>query len=139
MDQIDVQDILSLLQKSEVLGEYVLRDHSELVHMDLIRQKNREALSAMKHRNDNENIYLCMGNMFIKHRINKARSFIQDDQKKINDNIDELHKKIKDNVEKIQSMEGKSEQFSSFNLKPLSSEEMKGFNVILDSIKKLNL
>lgn len=139
MDQINVPDILSLLQTSEVLGENVLRDRSELVQMDHIRQKNREALSAMKHYHDNENIYLCMGNMFIKHRINRARVLIQNDQKKVNENIDKLHKKIKDNVEKIQNIEGKSEEFARFNLNPLSSEEMKGADVLFKSMKKLNL
>lgn len=138
----NVHDVLNSLQKSELLGENILHDRSEIVHLDRIRQKNREALTAIKNhykQNDTENIYICMGNMFIKHPVNRARSLIQDDQTVVNEQIETIREKIKNNVQQIHEMEGKGEQFRTFNLNPLSSNEMKSFNVILDSIKKLDL
>ncbi|XP_075680386.1 pdrg1 prefoldin-like subunit [Dermatophagoides pteronyssinus] len=149
MDQFDdktydIHNVLTTLQKSESIGESILNDRTEIINLDRIRQKNREALTAIKNHynhgdDDGQNIYICMGNMFIKHPIKRARSLIQRDQNIVNEQIEILHKNVKNNVEKIQELEGKSEQFRTFNLKPLNSSEMKSFNVVLDSIKKLDL
>ncbi|OTF69956.1 hypothetical protein BLA29_011775 [Euroglyphus maynei] len=137
----DIHNVLNTLQKSEFIGENILRDRNEIIHLDRIRQKNREALTAIKnhYKNDDENVYICMGNMFIKHPIHRARSLIQDDQKMVNEQIETIHQTVKNNVQRIQEMEGKAENFRTFNLKPLNASEMKGFNVISDSIKKLDL
>ena len=139
MEQTDVYNVLDLLRQSEELGEKVLRDREEIVQMDRIRNKNREALTALKRVPEKESVYLCVGNMFFKHRKPAARQLIEDDQKQVNDHIEQLRRQMKNKVQQIQEMEDKGDQFAKFNLNPLSSQEMKSFNVVLQNIKKLDL
>lgn len=135
----DLYNVLDLMQKSEVLGEKALRDKEELVQMDRIRNKNREALNALKRVPEKETVYLCVGNMFFKQRVPTATKLIQDDQKQVNEHIEKLRRQLKDNVQQIQEMEDKGEQFAKFNLNPLTRDEMKSFSVVMNSIKKLDL
>lgn len=127
------------MQKSEVLGEKALRDKEELVQMDRIRNKNREALNALKRVPEKESVYLCVGNMFLKQRCSAAKKLVQDDQNQVNEHIEKLRQQLKNNVQQIQEMEDKGEQFSKFNLNPLTRDEMKSFSVVMNSIKKLDL
>lgn len=127
------------MQKSEVLGEKALRDKEELVQMDRIRNKNREALNALKRVPEKESVYLCVGNMFLKQRCSSAKKLVQDDQNQVNEHIEKLRQQLKNNVQQIQEMEDKGEQFSKFNLNPLTRDEMKSFSVVMNSIKKLDL
>ena len=121
------------------MGEKVLRDREEIVQMDRIRNKNREALNALKRVPAKDSVYLCVGNMFFKHRIPTATKLIQDDQVQVNDHIEKLRRQIKDNVQRLQEMEDKGEEFAKFNLNPLTPQEMNSFNVIIKSIKKMDL
>ncbi|KAJ6225671.1 hypothetical protein RDWZM_004216 [Blomia tropicalis] len=139
MEQEEVYNVIDLLRKSEVLGEKVLRDRDEVVQMDRIRNKNREALNALKNKAEDDSVYLCTGNMFFKHRIKTARKLIQDDQTNVNDHIETLRRQIKNNVQKLQEIEDKGEEFSKFNLNPLSQSEMNSFNTVLKSIHKMKL
>lgn len=131
--------MLDLLRQNEILGEKVLRDREEIVQMDRIRNKNREALNALKRFSESDSVYLCVGNMFFKHRISTAKNIIQNDQHLTNNNIEKLRRQIKNNVQTLQLMEDKGEEFAKFNLNPLSSQEMNSFSVVLKSIQKLNL
>lgn len=139
MDQDQVFDVLGLLRESETLGETVLRDRAEIVQLDRIRNKNREALTAMKREPDHSSVHLCIGNMFIKHRLPIARKLINEDQKNVNEEIERLRSKIKSNVQRLEEMEDKGEQFNVYNLNPLDPAEMRSFKVILNSIEKLQI
>lgn len=140
MDQKEVNDVLGLLRKSESLGENVLRNRDEIVQMDRIRQKNREALNELKKVATTESgVYLCVGNMFIKHSIKQATDLIQKDQKDVNNNIEELRQKIKRNVQNLYEIQNQGEDVNIYNLNPLSSQEMKSFSKVIDSIKKLEV
>ena len=140
MEPLDMNNILGLLRKSEQSGELVLRQKAEIVHMDRISQKNREAYNAIKRRPDNETVYLCTGNMFIKHHVQQAKQIIENDQKDISKNVDKLHDDIKKNLQIIHEIEDKGDRFgASFNLNPLSHDEMKGFDLMLKQIKNIEL
>ena len=135
-----MKQILSLLRESEHSGELVLRERAELVHMDRLSNKNREALNSLKRQPDTDSVYLCTGNMFMKHRVSHAKEIIQKDQKEIEENVKKFREDIQKNVEQIHVIENKGDRFSAaFNLNPLSNEEMKGFGVMLDQIKKIQL
>ena len=139
MEKAEVFNVLELLKQSETLGENVLRDRAEIVQLDRIRNKNREALTALKHQPEHESVFLCVGNMFIKHKISTARKLINKDQKNVNDEIEDLRNKIKNNVHKLKEIEDRGEEFNVYNLNPLDSNEMKSFNVILNSIDRLQI
>lgn len=139
VEQGSVYGVLDLLRQNEILGEKVLRDREEIVQMDRIRNKNREALNALKRFPESDSVYLCVGNMFFKHRISTAKNIIQNDQHLTNNSIEKLRRQIKSNVQTLQLMEDKGEEFAKFNLNPLSTQEMNSFSVILKSIKKLDL
>ncbi|UXI23252.1 Blot13 allergen [Sarcoptes scabiei] len=96
--ETEIHDVLDRLRESETIGESVLRDRSEIVQLDRIRQKNREALTALKKSDPNDSIYLCIGNMFIKHHNQRAQSLIQQEQKQIDEHLEKLYKQVKDNV-----------------------------------------
>ena len=141
-NNVDVNKVLAVLQTSELIGEKVLRDREEIVQMDRIRNKNREALTTIKRHNqytDTDSIYLCVGNMFIKHRVSMARKLMEDDQKNVNEHIEKLRRKIKHNVQSLQEMEDRGEEFEKFTLNPLSQSEMRDFNTVLKSIQKMEL
>lgn len=96
-------------------------------------------MNAIKRRPEEDSVYICVGNMFMKQRVKGAKKLIEDDQKNVNEHIEKLRRQIKLNVQTLQEIESKGDQYATFNLNPLSQEEMKGFNTVVKSIHKLQL
>ena len=94
---------LERMQKVELLGEEVLTDRQQIVELDRRRNKNREALAALR-RIDREKgaeaaashkHWVCMGETFTKYDQTSARSMLEADQKRLDAEIDRLRSEVK--------------------------------------------
>lgn len=94
---------LERMQKVELLGEEVLTDRQQMVELDRRRNKNREALAALR-RIDREKgkeaaasqkHWVCMGETFTKYDQPSARSMLEADQTRLDAEIDRLRSEVK--------------------------------------------
>lgn len=94
---------LERMQKVELLGEEVLTDRQQIVELDRRRNKNREALAALR-RIDREKgaevaatqkHWVCMGETFTKYDQPSARIMLEADQKRLDAEIDRLRDEVK--------------------------------------------
>lgn len=137
----DAAMIVSLLRQSEILGETVLRERGEMIEMDRNRQRTREALNELRRRKaaGERSAYVCFGNQFIKYEIDKALEMLKQEQVEINEKIETLRRQVKLNVQQLYELENRGQEVQIFNLNPLSSEEMKSFNIVLNQIHRTEL
>ncbi|XP_072239087.1 p53 and DNA damage-regulated protein 1 [Leuresthes tenuis] len=127
----DSQRVLEYLTEVEEAAEDVLTTKQQIVDLDSKRNKNREALNAMKHEmSDLEKVKVCFGNMFIKFPNSKASKMIQKDQEQLDKEINDLRKGLKGKVNHINEIQGKPE-LRGYNLSPLSTDEIKAINSLL--------
>ncbi|KAG1931018.1 p53 and DNA damage-regulated protein 1 [Pimephales promelas] len=124
------QRILENLTEVEVAAEDILADKQQIVDMDLRRNRNREALNALRNHSSNDNVKVCFGNMFIKFPQERARSMILKDQENLDKEINDLRKRLKAKVNRLNELQGKPE-LTGYNLAPLSSDEMKAINSLI--------
>ncbi|KAK2874581.1 hypothetical protein Q8A67_021734 [Cirrhinus molitorella] len=132
------QQILEHLTAVEVVAEDILSDKQQLVDLDLRRNRNREALSALRNNSPNgnliqsnlDNVKVCFGNMFIKFPQESTRSMILKDQEQLDKEISDLRKRLKGKVNRLNDLQGKPE-LTGYNLSPLSSDEIKAINSLL--------
>ncbi|XP_069031581.1 p53 and DNA damage-regulated protein 1 isoform X2 [Embiotoca jacksoni] len=93
------QRALEYLTEVEEAAEDVLTTKQQIVDLDTKRNKNREALNALKHEmSDSEKVKVCFGNMFIKFPNSKTREMIQKDQEQLDKEINDLRKGLKAKV-----------------------------------------
>ncbi|TRY97749.1 hypothetical protein DNTS_008260 [Danionella cerebrum] len=76
------------------------------------------------------NVEVCFGNMFIRLPQGRTRSMILKDQEQIDKEINDLRKRLKSKVNRLNELQGKSE-LRGYSLTPLSSEEMKAINSLI--------
>ncbi|XP_042357498.1 p53 and DNA damage-regulated protein 1 [Plectropomus leopardus] len=125
------QRVLEYLTEVEEAAEDVLTTKQQIVDLDTKRNRNREALSALKHdMPDAEKVKVCFGNMFIKFPKSKTRDMIQKDQEQLDKEINDLRKGLKAKVNRLNEMQGKPELIG-YNLSPLSTDEVKAINSLL--------
>ncbi|XP_030633736.1 p53 and DNA damage-regulated protein 1 [Chanos chanos] len=125
------QRVLAYLTEVEEAAEDVLADKQQIVDLDLKRNRNREALNALRNdRSLNDKANVCFGNMFIRLPKEKTKTMIQKDQEQIDKEISELRKRLKAKVNHLNELQGKPE-LKGYNLSPLSNEEIKAINSIL--------
>ena len=94
---------LERMQKVELLGEEVLTDRQQIVELDRRRNKNREALAALRRieREKGAEVaatqkhWVCMGETFTKYDQTSARSMLEADQKRLDAEIDRLRDEVK--------------------------------------------
>nr|XP_046237775.1 p53 and DNA damage-regulated protein 1 [Scatophagus argus] len=130
MDAVS-QRILEYLTEVEEAAEDVLTTKQQIVNLDSKRNRNREALNALKNEmSDSGKVKVCFGNMFIKFPKLKTREMIQKDQEQLDKEINDLRKGLKAKVNRLNEMEGKPE-LRGYNLSPLSSDEVKAINSLL--------
>ncbi|XP_036388001.1 p53 and DNA damage-regulated protein 1 isoform X1 [Megalops cyprinoides] len=126
------QRILKYLTEVEEAAEDVLADKQQIVDLDAKRNRNREALSAL--RNDSqqseEKVKVCFGNMFIKLPKATTKQMIQKDQEQLDKEISDLHKRLKAKVNHLHELQGKPD-LKGYNLSPLSNDELRAINSIL--------
>ncbi|KAL1425599.1 hypothetical protein MTO96_019028 [Rhipicephalus appendiculatus] len=112
----------------ESTAETILADKEQVVELDRRRQKNREALRALKQlEEDVHRPWVCIGNMFMKIPRHRTKELLEQEQEKLEDEIGSLRKKLKKNVQSLREMEGRSE-VQGFSLEPLSREEMQAIS-----------
>ncbi|XP_032369900.1 p53 and DNA damage-regulated protein 1 isoform X1 [Etheostoma spectabile] len=130
MDAVS-QRVLENLTEVEEAAEDVLTSKQQIVDLDTRRNRNREALNALKNEiSDSEKVKVCFGNMFIKFPKSKTREMIQKDQEQLDQEINELRKGLKAKVNLLNEMQGKPE-LRGYNLSPLSNDEIKAINSLL--------
>ncbi|XP_042263659.1 p53 and DNA damage-regulated protein 1 [Thunnus albacares] len=125
------QRVLEYLSEVEEAAEDVLTSKQQIVDLDSKRNRNREALNALKNElSDSEKVKVCFGNMFIKFPKSKTREMIQKDQEQLDKEINDLRKGLKAKVNRLNEMQGKPE-LRGYNLSPLSTDEVKAINSLL--------
>ncbi|KAG9353328.1 hypothetical protein JZ751_017905 [Albula glossodonta] len=101
------QRILKYLTEVELAAEDVLSDKQQIVDLDIKRNRNREALNAL--RDDSPQ---------------------SEDQAQLDKELSDLRKRLKAKVNHLNDLQGKPE-LRGYSLSPLSSDEMKAINSIL--------
>ncbi|KAM7006372.1 p53 and DNA damage-regulated protein 1 [Labrus bergylta] len=130
MDAVSLR-VLEYLTEVEEAAEDVLTTKQQIVDLDTKRNRNREALNALKNEmSKNEKVKVCLGNIFIKFPNLKTREMIQKDQDQLDKEINDLRKALKAKVNHLSEIQGKPE-LRGYNLSPLSSDELKAINGLL--------
>ncbi|XP_077375725.1 p53 and DNA damage-regulated protein 1 [Festucalex cinctus] len=122
--------VLDTLREVEEATEDVLTTKQQIIDLDMKRNRNREALNALKNGVCPEKVNVCFGNMFIRFPKSKAREMIQKDQEQLNSELNDLHKGLKANFNCFNEMQGKP-GLRGYNLLPLSADERKAIKSIL--------
>ncbi|NXE88765.1 PDRG1 protein, partial [Menura novaehollandiae] len=78
-----------------------------------------------------EKAMVCFGNMFIELPKVKTREMLRQDQEQLDEEINNLRKELRVKVNRLYEAQGKPE-LKGFNLNPMSAEEMKLINRILE-------
>ncbi|XP_010786945.1 p53 and DNA damage-regulated protein 1 [Notothenia coriiceps] len=104
MDAVS-QLVLEHLTEVEEAAEEVLSSKQQVVELDSRRNRNREALSALR-TEDTEKVKICFGNMFLKLPKLKTREMIQKDQEQLDKEINELRKGLKAKVNRLNELQG---------------------------------
>ncbi|RLV98817.1 hypothetical protein DV515_00010461 [Chloebia gouldiae] len=103
-----------------------------IVDLDVKRNRNREALRALhKDPEPDEKAMVCFGDMFIELPKAKTREMLRQDQAELDEEINNLRKELRVKVNRLYEAQGKPE-LKGFNLNPMSAEEMKLINRILE-------
>ncbi|XP_039575101.1 p53 and DNA damage-regulated protein 1 isoform X1 [Passer montanus] len=104
----------------------------QIVDLDVKRNRNREALRALqKDPEPEEKAMVCFGGMFIELPKAKTREMLRQDQDELDEEINKLRKELRVKVNRLYEAQGKPE-LKGFNLNPMSAEEMKLINRILE-------
>ncbi|KAI5622984.1 p53 and DNA damage-regulated protein 1, partial [Silurus asotus] len=128
---MECKRVMEYLTEVEVAAEDVLSDKQQIVELDGRRNRNREAMNALKNNTcDNDKVKVCFGNMFIKFPKESTKSMIQKDQEQLEKEINELRKGLKAKVNRLNDLQGKPE-LRGYNLSPLTSDELRAINNIL--------
>jgi chaperonin cofactor prefoldin len=131
-----MDQLLQNIEESERIGHDILSIKGEIVALDYKRNKNREALRAIskKEKSSNDKTWISCGGIFIKCKTDAATKMIQEDQKALDNTINKMRDEIKDQTKKLLVLEGKPVPASLTDLKPLSSQEIKGMNKLLPTV-----
>ncbi|XP_019723789.1 p53 and DNA damage-regulated protein 1 isoform X1 [Hippocampus comes] len=122
--------VVEYLTEVEEAAEDVLTTKQQIIDLDMKRNRNREALNALKSGMCSEKVKICFGNMFIKFPKSQATQMIQKDQEQLDSELNHLRKGLKANVNHLNEKQGKPE-LSGYNLLPLSADEMKAIKSVL--------
>ncbi|KAM9444241.1 p53 and DNA damage-regulated protein 1 [Clarias gariepinus] len=128
---MECERALELLMEVEVAAEDVLSDKQQIVELDARRNRNREAMNALKTSSEDEDkVKVCFGNMFIKFPKESTKSMIQKDQEQLDQEINDLRKGLKAKVNRLNDLQGKPD-LRGYNLSPLTGDELKAINNVL--------
>uniref|UniRef100_A0A8B9ELV1 p53 and DNA damage-regulated protein 1 n=1 Tax=Anser cygnoides TaxID=8845 RepID=A0A8B9ELV1_ANSCY len=124
--------VLRYLAEVEELAEDVLAARQQIVDLDVKRNRNREALRALhKDPEPDGKAMVCFGNMFVELPKSRTKEMMQKDQEHLDEEINKLRKELRVKVNRLFEAQGKSE-LKGFNLNPMTPEEMKLINRILE-------
>lgn len=103
----------------------------QIVDLDVKRNRNREALNALKHdMAHSEKVKVCFGNMFLKFPKSKTTEMIQKDQEQLDKEISDLRRGLKTKLNSLNEIQGNPE-LRGYSLSPLSADEMKAISSLL--------
>ncbi|XP_072206062.1 p53 and DNA damage-regulated protein 1 [Excalfactoria chinensis] len=124
--------VLRYLAEVEELAEDVLAARQQIVDLDVKRNRNREALRALQKDPEPEGTAMvCFGSTFIELPKAKAKEMLRKDQEQLDEEINNLRKELRVKVNRLFEAQGKPE-LKGFNLNPMTAEEMKLINRILE-------
>ncbi|XP_019365528.1 PREDICTED: p53 and DNA damage-regulated protein 1 [Gavialis gangeticus] len=124
--------VLRCVAEVEVLAEEALAARQQIVDLDVKRNRNREALRTLhKDPRPDGNVMVCFGNMFIQLPKSTTKEMMQKDQEHLDEEINNLRKELRVKVNHLFEAQGKAE-LKGFNLNPMTPEEMKLINRILE-------
>lgn len=135
MDE-DGQFAASYLAQLEEAGEDVLSCKQQIIDMDRLRNKTREALRAARAQipqsghTATTKTWICLGNIFIKMPTAKSVSLLESEFARTEEEIKSLRLMLRTKVDKLRDIE-KSSKLKGFDLKALSPEELKAVNTLL--------
>mmetsp|Transcript_43585 Transcript_43585/g.114563 ORF Transcript_43585/g.114563 Transcript_43585/m.114563 type:complete len:185 (+) Transcript_43585:55-609(+) len=100
----DAAAIIERLERAERLGEEVLAERQQMVELDRQRNKNREALAALRHLDRDaekaglqapEAHWMCTGDLFVKRSAATTRQMLEEEQKQIDSQLETLRASVK--------------------------------------------
>ncbi|XP_018589573.1 p53 and DNA damage-regulated protein 1 isoform X2 [Scleropages formosus] len=106
--EASTERVLRYLAEVEEAAEDVLADKQQIVDLDVRRNRNREALNALR----------------------RDAEMSDEDQEQLDKEICDIRKRLKVKVNRLNELQGKPE-LKGFNLSPLSRDEMKAINQVL--------
>ena len=98
----DAATVLERMQRAELLGEEILTDRQQMVELDRRRNKNREALAALRRIDRqgpeaaaSQKHWVCLGQTFAKHSQAETRGMLEADQTRLDAELDRLRGDVK--------------------------------------------
>ncbi|XP_077567887.1 p53 and DNA damage-regulated protein 1 [Stigmatopora nigra] len=126
----DSHRVLRKLTEVEMVAEDVFATKQQIIDLDMKRNRNREALNALKNDLHSKKVKVCLGQMFIKFQKSKMQEMIQKDQEQLDTEMNDLHKGLKVKVNRLNEMQGKAD-LGAYNLLPRSYGEIKAIKSTL--------
>ncbi|KRZ80721.1 p53 and DNA damage-regulated protein 1 [Trichinella papuae] len=109
----------------EIAAEEVLMYRAELLELDRKRQSNREGLRALQKMDNDDKVWILLGQSFIKIPVEKALKAYQQEKLNIEKKVNECRDDTKNKVDLLCKLEGAENRLAGFNLKSLNQEEAK--------------
>ncbi|GAV05264.1 hypothetical protein RvY_15422 [Ramazzottius varieornatus] len=127
MEEVSTEALMNVVVDVEKLGDEIIADRYSIIDMDRIRNKNREALSAIRKPSElmkkEEHVWMNIGDLFIRTSKDQLGAILDEDQKYLDNEINKLRDNLKPKVAKMNTALGKPE-VKGFDLQRLSKEEM---------------
>merc|ERR1719228_1811423 len=122
----DTERVADYLSRVETIAEDILSDKHSMTELDKRRNKNREAIRYLTNelkvktpsKQKKSKTFVCLGEIFLQLPTTEVIPILEDDQKKLEDEIVKLRDDLKPKMQKLRQLEKKPE-LKGFDLKPL--------------------
>uniref|UniRef100_A0A915L5J3 P53 and DNA damage-regulated protein 1 n=1 Tax=Romanomermis culicivorax TaxID=13658 RepID=A0A915L5J3_ROMCU len=124
----ELSELTDLLERIESIGDEILLDKKELVHLDEKRQSNRECIRSLTKLDGNSSIkkvYLNFAKTFVRLPVEKSKKLIEHDQKIIAEEIDRVNNGLKEKLDTLYRLENRQDDLAStaaFKLRPVNEK-----------------
>ncbi|XP_003742856.1 p53 and DNA damage-regulated protein 1 [Galendromus occidentalis] len=120
------EKVFKIVKQMEALAEDILADRQKMIELDKRRQKNREALRALKKleagKTEASRTWCVHGSSFVRTDTRVAEAAISAEQSEIENEIETVRKRMKKTMQELSSLEGRK-GIEHFDLKPLNRDE----------------
>merc|ERR1711865_24760 len=122
-----VSPLIATLTEIEIVAEELLTAQQQVVDLDRRRNKNREALGAIRRTEvSGKKVWMCHGDFFVRTGIGDAATSLKSEQERLDGEISKLREDMKRKASKLADLEHRHDDAAPFlNLKALSPEESK--------------
>ncbi|KAL1918144.1 uncharacterized protein VTP21DRAFT_3410 [Calcarisporiella thermophila] len=120
--QSEATSVLHAQAQQEQVYEEIHRDRQMKIALDKKRQKNREAINALK-KSEEDSTWLDVGGFFIQLPKEKTESIIRNNQKEIEEGIAQIETNIKHKVRFLDQLQ-QTNRTSVYDLNPVKKEEL---------------